>query len=54
MTPMHMTEWEIRRDYNAARNKRAQLRILADMNECKVMDIKQVLGLTDKKKEVKE
>ena len=50
---MYMTEWEIRRDYNAARDKRAQLRILADMNECKVLDIKQVLGLTEKK-EVKE
>lgn len=51
---MYMTEWEIRREYNAARDKRAQLRILADLNECKVADIKQVLGLTDKKKEVKE
>ncbi len=40
---MQMTEGEIRRSYGAAKNKNAQIGILADLNACSTDHIKQIL-----------
>ena len=50
---MQMTDDEIRRNYNEAKNQKAQIGILADLNDCSKAKIKQILGL-DKKPEVEE
>lgn len=50
---MQMTDDEIRRNYNEAKNQKAQIGILADLNDCSKEKIKQILGL-DKKPEVKK
>ena len=42
-TIMTMTESEIVRDYRSAKNKKMQISILADLNECKPEDIKRIL-----------
>ena len=50
---MQMTDDEIRRNYNEAKNQKAQIGILADLNDCSKAKIKQILGL-DKKPEVEK
>ena len=42
---MQMTENEIRRNYDRAKNKNMQIGILADLNYCSKDRIKQILGL---------
>lgn len=39
-----MTEGEIRRDYNNAKNKKQQIKILADLNCCSVARIEDIIG----------
>ena len=42
---LSMTHEEIRRDYAAAKDKSAQIGILADLNSCKKNEIREILGL---------
>lgn len=49
---MQMTDDEIRRDYNAAKNKKKQLGILAQLNCCSVAEIKDIVLGTPKAKAV--
>lgn len=42
---MRMTEMEICREYNAAKDRRAQIGILADLNVCEKEDILRILIL---------
>lgn len=39
-----MTEFEIRKSYKEAKNPKAQIRILAELNCCSVSDIKKILA----------
>jgi DNA-binding transcriptional MerR regulator len=41
---MQMTESEIKRRFREAKNPQAQIRILADLNDCSVDDIKAILN----------
>lgn len=47
---MQMTDNEIRRDYNSAKNKKKQLGILAELNCCSVAEIKDIVLCTPKVK----
>lgn len=49
---MQMTDDEIRRDYNAAKKKKKQLGILAQLNCCSVAEIKDIVLSTPKAKAV--
>lgn len=40
---MQMTEYEIRQNYKLARNKREQIKILAELNSCTRADIIRIL-----------
>ncbi len=42
------SEAEIRRQYRQAKDKKAQIRILADLNVCSVRTIKAILGIEQK------
>ena len=44
---MQMTEGEIRRNYGAAKNKKEQISILADLNACSTDHIKRILGIDE-------
>ncbi len=44
---MQMTEGEIRRRYGAAKNKKEQIGILADLNACSTEHIKHILGIDE-------
>ena len=40
---MEMTEYEIRQSYKFAKDKRGQVKTLAELNLCRVADIKRIL-----------
>ncbi len=42
---MEMSEWEIRRQYKYAKNRKRCVSILAELNDCSKDDIKVILGL---------
>lgn len=46
---MEMTEKEIKANYASAKNKARQIKILADLNCCRPVDIKKILGLSESK-----
>ena len=48
---MQMTDSEIIRNYNQAKDKKAQVGILADLNCCPKEKIEQIVGLREKPKE---
>lgn len=47
---MEMTESEIKASYSHAKHKATQIKILADLNDCSVREIKEILGLQEVKK----
>ncbi len=47
---MEMTNNEIVRSYNSARNKKKQLKILAELNSCDVEKIESIVGIEVKEK----
>lgn len=51
---MEMTEKEIKANYASAKNKARQIKILADLNCCRPVDIKKIVGIaTEEKKQEK-
>lgn len=46
---MEMTESEIKASYSHAKHKNTQIKILADLNDCSVKDIKTILGIQEEK-----
>ena len=53
----HMSDNEIVRTYNEARNKKAQIKILSDLNLCSYNDIVDILnkyGIKEEKKRMRK
>lgn len=42
---MEMTNEEIRKNYQEAKSKKTSIKILADLNDCSVEEIKEILGV---------
>lgn len=42
---MQMSVGEIQRSYNTAKNKKAQIGILAELNDCSVEEIEKIIGV---------
>lgn len=51
---MQMTNEEIIKSYKEAKNKQKQIKILADLNCCRPMEIKKIVGVEEPKKEEKK
>lgn len=51
---MEMTNEEIIKSYKEAKNKQKQIKILADLNGCRPMEIKKIVGVEEPKKEEKK
>lgn len=51
---MQMTNEEIIKSYKEAKNKQKQIKILADLNSCRPMEIKKIVGVEEPKKEEKK
>ena len=51
---MEMTNEEIIKSYKEAKNKSRQIKILAELNCCKQIDIKKIVGVEEPKKEEKK
>lgn len=51
---MEMTNEEIIKSYNEAKNKQKQIKILADLNSCRPIEIKKIVGIEEPKQEEKK